>query len=117
MPLLPHPRALGMRLPALAAVLLAAASLAGCIGSNTSDSAAPAIRRVGLMHVGTDHVPPSLAALTARLEELGWTDGDNVNLIWRNLEPEAAEQQAEEFVRERVDVIVAFEDSSIRAAQ
>jgi putative tryptophan/tyrosine transport system substrate-binding protein len=117
MPLLPDPRALGRRLAGLAAVLFLAASLGGCIGSNANESAAPAVRRVGLMHVGTDHVPPSLDTLTARLEELGWTEGENVRLIWRNLEPEAAERQAEEFVRERVDVIVAFEDSSIRAAQ
>ena len=75
------------------------------------------VRRVGLMHVGTDHVPPSLGALKARLKELGWIDGRNIKLIWRNLEPGAADAQAREFVRERVDVIVAFEDTSIRAAQ
>lgn len=80
-------------------------------------SAAPTVRRVGLMHVGTDHVPPSRDSLYARLEELGWRDGGNVELIWRNLEPDAAERQALDFVRERVDVIVAFEDTSIRAAQ
>ena len=75
------------------------------------------VRRVGLMHVGIDHVPPSLGALKARLKELGWIDGRNIELIWRNLGPGAADAQAREFVRERVDVIVAFEDTSIRAAQ
>ena len=39
--------------------------------------------------------------------------GPKVELIWRNLEPEEADTQAEVFVRERVDVIVAFEDKSI----
>ena len=43
----------------------------------------------------------------ARLERKARTSSS----IWRNLEPEQAERQAEEFVRERVDVIVAFEDS------
>ena len=69
------------------------------------------------MHVGTDHVPPSLPSLEARLKELGWINGRNIRLIWRNLEPDEADGQAKEFVRERVNVIVAFEDQSIRAAQ
>ncbi len=86
-------------------------------GSSGDSSAAQAVRRVGLMHVGTDHVPSSLDTLKARLEELGWTEGRNIELIWRNLEPDAAEEQARKFVRERVDVIVAFEDTSISAAQ
>lgn len=86
-------------------------------GSNGDSSAAQSVRRVGLMHVGTDHVPPSRDSLYARLNELGWTEGGNIELIWRNLEPAAAPEQAREFVREPVDVIVAFEDQSIRAAQ
>ena len=85
--------------------------------ANGDSSAAQSVRRVGLMHVGIDHIPPSRDTLIARLEELGWTKGRNVELIWRNLEPDAAEEQARQFVRERVDLIVAFEDTSIRAAQ
>ena len=61
-------------------------------------------------------MPPSLRG-QGPLKELGWNEGENIHLIWRNLEPDEAEQQATEFVRERVDVIVAFEDSSIRAAK
>jgi putative ABC transport system substrate-binding protein len=110
-----------------------------------------AIPRVGLMHVGTDHNPPSLATLVAGLGDLGWFDGpasqvmqqligdrtkvqgrmkqvqgqyegQRIQLIWRNLDGDPKqlnkiEEQAQEFVRERVDVIVAFEDKSIRAAQ
>jgi putative ABC transport system substrate-binding protein len=91
--------------------------LTACGGAGDAHSAGQTVRRVGLMHVGTDHVPPSLGALKARLKELGWTDGGNIKLIWRNLEPAAAPKQAREFVREHVDVIVAFEDQSIRAAQ
>ncbi|MEO5575169.1 MAG: ABC transporter substrate-binding protein [Gaiellaceae bacterium] len=85
--------------------------------SNDDSSAAQSVRRVGLMHVGTDHIPPALEPLKARLAELGWTEGKNVELVFRNLEPEQVEEQAREFVRERVDVIVAFEDQSIDAAE
>jgi len=90
--------------------------------------------RVGLMHVGTDHRPPSLATLVAGLEEFGWFDESadelvadlveqgsvrqpKVELLWSNLEPGQAERQAAVFVHDRVNVIVAFEDSSIQAAQ
>jgi len=101
--------------PALGAVLLVCL-LAACSGGGDKAAAKP-IPRVGLMHVGTDHVPPSLDTLKARLRQLGWTNGSNIKLIWRNLEPDEAEGQAKAFVRQRVDVIVAFEDQSIRAAQ
>ena len=30
-------------------------------------------------------------ALKARLKELGWIKGRNIELIWRNLEPDEAE--------------------------
>ena len=76
------------------ALCFLATALAACMGSNGDDSAAQTVRRVGLMHVGTDHVPPSLRGLKARLKELGWTEGKNIQLILRNLEPEQAEQQA-----------------------
>lgn len=99
------------------------------------------------MHVGTDHNPPSLGTLVSRLSELGWFDGSpgavmrelvgdgttkvqgkmaqlqgefdgpRIDLIWRNLEGSQADQQAKDFVSQHVDVIVAFEDKSIRAAQ
>jgi putative tryptophan/tyrosine transport system substrate-binding protein len=92
------------------------ALLTACSGK-AGKSAEKPIPRVGLMHVGTDHIPPSLPTLEARLAELGWLDGHNLKLIWRNLEPTQADAQAQAFVRERVSVIVAFEDQSIRAAQ
>jgi putative tryptophan/tyrosine transport system substrate-binding protein len=104
--------ALGALTIALAAVFFTAFD-----DSNASSAAAESVRRVGLMHVGTDHVPPALKPLKARLAELGWTQGKNIELVFRNLEPEQAEGQAGEFVRERVDVIVSFEDQSIDAAK
>ncbi len=124
--------------------------LAGLLGAcapraNSSPSPGP-IPRVGLMHVGTDHNPPSLATLVAGLGDLHWFDGPatdvmqqlvgdqtvvggrmqqlqgqyqgpRIQLIWRNLDKTQAEAQAQEFVRERVNLIVAFEDTSIAAAQ
>jgi len=123
-----------------------ASVLAGCsLGVGASPSPRP-IPRVGLMHVGTDHNPPSLATLVAGLGDLGWFDGSatdvmqqlvgdetmvqgkmqqlqgqyegqRIRLIWRNLEKDRVQAQAQEFVRDRVDLIVAFEDKSIAAAQ
>jgi putative tryptophan/tyrosine transport system substrate-binding protein len=98
-----------------AVVVLTPLVLGACSGSD--DSSAEEVPRVGLMHVGTDHIPPSWPSLKGRLEELGWRDGQNIKLMWRNLEPEAAEAQAEVFVGQGADVIVAFEDTSIGAAQ
>jgi len=70
------------------------------------------------MHVGLDHIPPSLKPLEARLRELGWVQGRNIDLIWRNLPDEdAARAQARAFVRQHVDLIIAFEDQSVRQAK
>jgi ABC-type uncharacterized transport system substrate-binding protein len=101
---------------ALGGALLLAAGLTACSGSSDKSSSQP-IPRVGLMHVGTDHIPPSLPTLEARLRQMGWVDGRTIKLLWRNLEPDQADARAKELVRERVNVIVAFEDQSIRAAQ
>src|SRR5258706_5055249 len=132
--------------------VIAFASLFGACSPGFGANPTPgAIRRVGLIHVGTDHNPPSLATLVAGLGDLGWFDGSatqvmqqligdgtmvqgrmkqvqgqydgqRIQLIWRNLDGDPqlinqVEEQAREFVRERVDLIVAFEDKSIRAAQ
>lgn len=102
---------------ALGLGVLSTALLTACSGSNGDGAGAQDSARVGLMHVGTDHIPSSWPSLKARLQELGWTDGENVKLLWRNLEPDAAEAQAEVFVKQGVDVIVAFEDTSIGAAE
>jgi putative ABC transport system substrate-binding protein len=119
---------------ALISVVITISLLGACsAGNDTSPTSAP-IPRVGLLHVGTDHVPPSLGTLVARLIELGWIDrpqeevmasltkdgriqSPRMELLWRNLEKEAVGAQAREFVDQHVDVIVAFEDRSIAAAQ
>jgi hypothetical protein len=36
--------------------------------------------RVGLFHVGLDHVPPSLQSLREGLKALGYVDGKNLRL-------------------------------------
>ena len=128
-----------------ALMLLSVILFAGLAGacSRTSGPTPQPVPRVGVMHVGTDHNPPSLATLVAGLGDLGWFDGSatevmqqlvgdgtlvngrmqqlqgeydgqRIQLIWRNLDgKDQAEAQAQEFVRERVDLIVAFEDKSI----
>jgi putative ABC transport system substrate-binding protein len=119
---------------ALMSSIMFASLLGACSPGIGASSTSPPVPRVGLLHVGTDHVPPSLDTLVARLAELGWLDGSQdelmaslteqgriqsprIELIWRNLEPGEVEAQVATFVREHVDVIVAFEDKSIRAAQ
>lgn len=74
--------------------------------------------RIGLFHVGLDHVPPSLEPLRQELRTLGYQEGRNLQLDWRNLPDEdAANETAKEFARARVDLIVAFENQTVRAAK
>ena len=74
--------------------------------------------RIGLFHVGLDHVPPALPGLREGLKELGYEEGKNLRWDFRNLPDESAAQgTAREFVREKVDVIVAFENQTVRAAR
>ena len=62
------------------------------------------VRRIGLFHVGLDHVPPALDLLRDGLKALGYEEGKNLILDWRNLPDDTAKA----FVRERVDLIVAL---------
>jgi len=74
--------------------------------------------RVGVFHVGLDHVPPSLEPLRQELKKLGYEEGKNFWLDWRNLPDEAAARlTAQEFVRAQVDLIVAYENQTVRAAK
>src|SRR3954451_4923531 len=126
--------------------LILSVNLVGACAATGGPTRSP-VPRVGVMHVGTDHNPPSLATLVAGLGDLGWFDGpaasvtqqligdgklvdgrmkqvqgeydgQRIDLVWRNLlDKDQATAQATEFVRERVDLIVACEDKSIAAAQ
>src|SRR5215470_1738254 len=80
--------------------------------------AAEKVWHIGLFHVGLDHVPPSLPVLRAKLRELGYVEGTNLHFDWRNqADEEQARITAREFVDEGVDLIVAFEDQTVRAAK
>ena len=74
--------------------------------------------RIGLMHAGLDHPTRSVDTFRETLKGLGYAEGKNLRLDFRNLvDEEAALATAREFVRDRVDVIVAFENQTARAAK
>ena len=87
--------------------------------------------RIGVFHVGVDHIPETLEGLRDGLRALEYdvgsasmprvstvVTGSNVRLDWRNLENEAAAREAAvELVRDRADLIVAVEDQSLRGVQ
>ena len=65
------------------------------------------VYRIGLFHVGLDHVPPSLNGLRDGLKALGYEEGRNLKLDFRNVADEAAARAvALELVRQRPDLIV-----------
>ena len=100
------------------AVLLGAAILAlPATSSAQSPNAGARVWHIGLFHVGLDHVPPSVPALRESLAKLGYEDGKNIRFDFRNQkDEEAARRTARDFVRERVDLIVAIENQALRAA-
>jgi putative ABC transport system substrate-binding protein len=93
--------------------------LGALAATSPADAQAPAkVWRIGLFHVGLDHVPSSLDGLREGLKALGYEEGKNLHFNWRNLPDEAAAQaMAQAFVREQVDLLVPFENQAIRAAQ
>src|SRR2546430_17687665 len=48
--------------------------------------------RIGLVHVGLDHVPPALHGLREGLKELGYEESKNLRWDFRNLPDESAAQ-------------------------
>ena len=76
------------------------------------------IWRLGLVHVGLDHVPPALDGLKEGLKALGYEEGKNIAYDFRNLaDMKAARTTVGEFVLNKVDLIVAFENLPIQAAK
>jgi putative ABC transport system substrate-binding protein len=98
---------------------LLVATLVMCIVAGPANAQrSKKVWRIGLSHVGLDHVPPPLETLREELKRLGYEEGKNIHLDWRNLpDEEAARVTAREFVRNRVDLIVAFESQTVRAAK
>jgi putative ABC transport system substrate-binding protein len=91
---------------------LLAAPLAG-----RAQPAGVRVYRIGVFHVG-DHIPPGLQTLRDGLKALGYEEGKNIQLDFRNLaDEEAAGRTAREFVQARLDLIVAFGDPTVRAAR
>ncbi len=88
-------------------------------GPLPADAQQPAkVWRIGIFHVGLDHVPPSLHGLREGLKALGYKEGKNIQLDWRNLPNEAAAHKtAKAFVQDDVDLIVALENQTVRAAK
>ncbi len=78
-----------MRLSAIGFIITLAL---GFLWTPFATDAQPAgkVYRLGLFHVGLDHVPPSLDLLREGLKVLGYEEGKNLNLDWRNLPDEAA---------------------------
>jgi putative ABC transport system substrate-binding protein len=94
-------------------------SLAGVVATPLAAEAQQAgkLYRIGVFHLG-DHTPPGLGTLRAGLAALGYEEGKNILIYFRNLaDEEAARETAQAFVRDRVDVIVAFGNPTIRAAR
>jgi putative ABC transport system substrate-binding protein len=90
---------------------LAAVAAPGLVAAQHSGK----VWRVGLIHVGLDHIPPSLATLRQALQVLGYEDGKNIRLDFRNVADEAAAlAAARDLARARVDLLVAFEYEATR---
>lgn len=74
------------------------------------------IFRIGLLHVGTDHVPPAYVPLKEGMRGLGYEEGRNIRYDFRNVDSDAAAlAAAHDLVRERVDLVVTFDSEAARA--
>ena len=92
-----------------------AAAMAAALTAEAQQSGR--VYRIYAFHVGLDHVPPSLDGLREGLKALGYEERKNLTLDFRNLADEAAARiTAAEFARMRPDVVIAFENQTIRAA-
>ena len=103
-----------MRLIGLAVVFALGLALGPLVAEAQPAGKVP---RIGLFHVGLDHDPPGLAPLRQSLRRMGYEEGRNIRLDYRNqADEDAARATARAFVRERVDLMVAFENQAVRAA-
>lgn len=102
---------------ALAPPLRAFAQASTRAPTKTPTKAPEKIFRIGLLHVGTDHVPPSYGPLREGMRALGYEEGRNIRYDFRNVDSDAAAlSAAQDLVRERVDLVVTFDSEAGRAA-
>lgn len=98
-------------------LLLAVSLLPLAAWTGASAQTPPRTQRIGLIHVGDDHMPPSYEPMREGMRALGYEEGRNIRYDFRNVADElAALQAARAFVRERVDLIVAFDQEACSAA-
>ena len=102
----------------LVLALGAAAAFAAPLRSmaQAAGAAPQKIFRIGLLHVGTDHVPPAYVPLKEGMRGLGYEEGRNIRYDFRNVDSDAAAlAAAHDLVRERVDLVVTFDSEAARA--
>ncbi len=89
---------------ALAPPLRAFAHASTRAPTKTPTKAPEKIFRIGLLHVGTDHVPPSYGPLQEGMRALGYEEGRNIRYDFRKVDSDAAAlSAAHDLVRTRVD--------------
>jgi putative tryptophan/tyrosine transport system substrate-binding protein len=109
---------MGQRHALVLAGAVTAALVGGCGMTAPVPTPADEVPYVGLFHVGTDHVPASHWTLLESLEQLGYVDGETIRLDFRNLEDDrAALTAANDFVANGADLIVAYENQTVRASK
>ena len=110
----------GSRTPDMSRRIFIALIAGGLLAAPRAAGAQPVgkVWRIGLFHVGLDHVPPSLDGLRDGLKALGYEEGKNLQLDFRNVADEAAARvAAADLARTRPDLLVAFENQTLRAAR
>ena len=98
--------------------VLATLALAALAGTRPALAQQPAkVYRVGLLHVGNDHKPPSYEPLLEGMRALGYVDGRNIRYDFQNVaDNQAALDAARTFARDRVDMVIAFDQEACDAA-
>src|SRR5262245_54153506 len=75
-------------------------------------------RHIGLLHVGDDHMPPSLKAMPEAMTGLGHRGGLHGRYGVRNeVDERAALAAARDLVKQRVDLIIAFDQEACGLAR
>jgi putative ABC transport system substrate-binding protein len=76
------------------------------------------IWRIGLVHVGDDHMPPSYEPLREGMRVLGYQDGVHIRYDFRNVpDQKSALAAARALVQDAVDVLVPFDQEACNAAR